>query len=250
MALEVDSYSKLEVDYSRDQPEDTLKEVFNKHDDSHNAFAQHHPPQEKRRRICGLVPRYFYIVAAVLILLIACAAVGGGVGGSLSSKKSKPSESSTASPNNSTGQGPITAAPTATTTQLISTSTTVVSSTTLRIDCPSSNNSIYNAGGALFRTDCQNNFINANTHNAVDDTTSSLRDCIDLCAAHNLANRSAIAIGKDTVCNAVCWRGALDGDGSELGRCFGFATQNSSGDFVYGKSTLCYAAAWINQNLN
>jgi hypothetical protein len=244
------AHGGLEVDTSRG-PGDSYKEA---HNDTRNndANTMDYSEPVTPKRICGITPRIFYILVAVVTLIIVGAAVGGGVGGSQASKKST-SRSSTvlagqsATSNNAT-QGPITAAPTATT-YPITTTSTVGPSTTLILDCPSSNNTLYNAEGALFRKLCSNNFLNANSQDVVNEPANSLNDCINFCAAYNLNNETAIAAGTDTVCNAVCWRATIVGDDFP-GQCFGFATQNSSGNFVLAGDTKCDSAAWINQNLS
>lgn len=252
------TYSGLEVDTSK--VPDTYKESYNNTGNIDASTADRGRPTTTKR-ICGIGPRIFYILVAVVILIIAGAAVGGGVGGSLSKKSisstSTVSAGQSAASNtvsaglsaasNNTTQGSITAAPTATA-HSITTTSTVGSSTTLILDCPSSNNTLYSAGGALFRKLCSNDFLNANSQDVVNQPTDSLNDCIDLCAGYNLDNETAIAAGRDTVCNAVCWRATIAGDDFP-GQCFGFATQNSSGNFVLAGDTRCDSAAWINQNL-
>ncbi len=244
--------SGLEADTSKDS--DTYKESYNhtRNTDVYTADAADYGRPTTTKRICGIAPRIFYILVAVGILIIAGVAVGGGVGGSLSSKKNISSTTSTVSAgqsaaSNNMTQGPITAAPTATT-HSITTTSTVASSTTLILDCPSSNNTLYNAGGALFRKFCSNNFLNANSQSVVYQHADSLNDCINLCAGYNLGNETAIAAGRVTVCNAVCWRATIAGDDFP-GQCFGFATQNSSGNFALRGDRRCDSAAWINQNL-
>lgn len=242
--------SGLEVDTSK-APGDTYKEAYN---NSHNtgAYPADSGTPTTAKRICGLVPKIFYILVAVAILIVVGAAVGGGVGGSLASKKNTSSSASTTSAGQSATstnatQGPITAAPT-TTTNPITTTSTVGSSTTLILDCPSSNNTLYSANGALFRKFCSNSLLNANSQNVVNQPVDSLDDCINLCAGYNLSNETAIAAGKNSVCNTVCWRATITGDDFP-GQCFGFTTQNSSGAFILSGDARCDSAAWINQNL-
>jgi hypothetical protein len=173
------------------------------------------------------------------MLIIVGATIGGGVGCSLSSRKSATSSNTTEEP---TAATPIARTPSITTTS------TVGPSTTLILDCPSSNNTLYSAGGALFRKLCSNDFLNAKSQDVVNQPTGSLNDCINLCAGYNLDNETAIASGRETVCNAVCRRATIAGDDFP-GQCFGFATQNSSGNFVLGGDIRCDSAPWINQDL-
>jgi hypothetical protein len=252
-ALSPTTASGLEVDNFRNQ-EDTYKEAYNNtHNETNTVEAykadQSHPIHDTpptTKRICGVAPKIFYILVAVAIVIIVAAAVGGGVGGSLAGKKSAAPAGQSSASNNST-QGPITAAPTATT-HPITTTTTIGASTTLARDCPSSNDTLYNANGALFRKMCSNSLLNANSQNVVNQPTNSLNDCINLCAGYNLSNKTAIAAGQNTVCNVVCWRATIEGDDFP-GVCFGFATQNSTGGFVPSGDTRCDSAAWINQDI-
>jgi hypothetical protein len=208
------------------------------------------PPADKKR-MCGLAPRTFYILFAVVCLVVIAAAVGGGVGGSLASKKSTstpPGSPASTTTNDNGTQGLITVAPSSTTAS-ISLTTTIGPSTTLISDCPSSNNTVYSANGALFRKICGNSFQNSNGIDAVvNQPTALLNDCINMCASYNLANKSAILAGTNKLCSAVCWRATITGDDFP-GQCFGYTTQNSSGNFLLSGDVKCNSAAWINIDL-
>jgi hypothetical protein len=227
------------------------------------------PPETSfpKRIICGLAARNFWILALIIAIIVIGAAVGGGVGGSLASKRSKTasslaSSSSTAPvQSGSTSASPATASPTSTshstgpitsTTNTPSLTTTEVPepTTTLLRDCPSSNNTLYSVdiGSVMtFRKICNLSYQNSlNTFAVVDAPTSSLDDCINLCAAYNVQNKTEIAAGESNVCNAVCWRNTFVNDDFP-GQCFGYTTQNSSNAFIVNPEAKCDSAAWINQ---
>jgi hypothetical protein len=190
--------------------------------------------------------------------------VGGGVGGSVASKSSKnasspASSSSSSSPVQSTvttapstttslSTGPITSSPTST--PALTVTQVPGPSTTLLRDCPSSNNTLYSIdiGSVMsFRKLCNLSYQNALNGSAmVNEPTTSLDDCIDLCAAYNAQNMNQIATGTDSVCNAVCWRNTFVND-EFPGQCFGYTTQNSSNAFIVNSEAICDSAAWINQ---
>ena len=98
-----------------------------------------------------------------------------------------------------------------------------------------------------FRKICNLSYQNSlNGFAVVNSPTTSLDDCVNLCAAYNVQNQTEIAAGESDVCNAVCWRNTFVND-EFPGQCFGYTTQNSSNAFVVNQETICDAAAWINQ---
>lgn len=133
----------------------------------------------------------------------------------------------------------------------LTTSTEVVGPTqTLYRDCPSSNNTIYNGAGSSlyqFRKICARSFKQPPV-NVINQAVGSLNDCIDLCAAYNISNKTEIAAGKSSPCNSVCWRNnAKDPDWP--GQCFGSTTFNSTAGFQIREEIICDSGAWINQNI-
>jgi hypothetical protein len=87
-----------------------------------------------------------------------------------------------------------------------------------------------------------NNVLNMNF---VNQPTSNLNDCINLCAAWNENN--VTQSNANQVCSAVCWRNGFTND-DYPGQCFGFGSVNaSSGVFNIETSTTCDSAAWINE---
>ncbi|TVY39382.1 hypothetical protein LSUB1_G004333 [Lachnellula subtilissima] len=216
------------------------------------------------RRLCGLAPRNFWIIAVVGTIVMIGAAVGGGVGGSLASKSNSTAESpatvaessvqplttSTASIVQSTDS----TTPSLTSTVALTTTQITGPSYTLLRDCPSSNNTLYGISlgstNMNFRKVCGKTYLNtlSSSQNAVNQKSSSLDNCINLCATYNVQNASAIASGQNNVCNAVCWRNSLANDDFP-GQCFGFTTQNSSSAFVVSDEAKCDSAAWVDQQL-
>ncbi|KAF2670640.1 hypothetical protein BT63DRAFT_243786 [Microthyrium microscopicum] len=247
------------------EPDDTYKEVQSQPNPPQEVYAyksdnvpfskshgESPTTNQPRERLCGLAPKTFYIIAAIIIVVLVAAAVGGGVGGSQASKKSTASTSNsqttTSSGSSNSIQGTITSAPSATT-HPITTTSTVGPSTTLTVDCPSSNDTIYNANGALFQKICSDAPYNAlNGLDVINEQSHTLDDCINACAGYNLVNQTAIRAGQNNVCNAVCWRATIQGDDFP-GQCFGYTTQNSTGSFKLSGDTRCNSAAWINQSL-
>jgi hypothetical protein len=225
---------------------------------------QNSPP---KRVICGLAVRTFWILLAVTVAIVVIgAAVGGGVGGSLASRNSKkassaadsaPSSASaqsagaTTSPTKaSSSAGPVTSPPASSPT--VTTTPVPGPSTTLLRDCPSSNNTLYSVdiGSVMsFRKICNLSYRNSlGETSVVDSPTTSLDDCINLCAAYNVQNMTEIAAGSSSLCNAVCWRNTFDNADEFPGQCFGYTTQNSSNAFVVESEAICDSAAWINQS--
>lgn len=123
-------------------------------------------------------------------------------------------------------------------------------------DCPSSDNIIYSYGGAtspmLFHKWCNKSCFNTQGWTAmINQDTSSLDDCIDLCAAYNLLLDQTTVIDSDSsanssVCNAVCWRWNPE-DQDWPGHCFGYMSLNVSGHWNISRDSECDSAGWINQ---
>lgn len=221
-----------------------------------------------KRILCGVSARTFWILLAVIITtIVIAAAVGGGVGRSLASRNSKNADSSASSlPLSSPAQSTTSTTPSSTTTSLSTgpitsspTNTPAITvtqlpgpTTTLLRDCPSSNNTLYsiNIGSVMtFRKVCNLSYQNTLNGSAmVNEPTTSLDDCINLCAAYNAQNKNEIATGQESVCNAVCWRNTFVDD-EFPGQCFGYTTQNSTNAFIVNKEAICDSAAWINQKL-
>ncbi len=174
---------------------------------------------------------------------------------SVPSSSSSVSSSSTSVPSSSSSESSSASSTTATSTTqkpgTLVTSTEVVSPTqTLYRDCPSSNNTVYNAFGSeayQFRKICGRSFKQPPS-NVVNQAVGSLNDCIDLCAAYNVSNKTEIAAGKSSPCNSVCWRNSAK-DPDFPGQCFGSTIFNSSVGFQTRDEVICDSGAWINQNL-
>jgi hypothetical protein len=257
-------HSDLEVAPNTDAPEVQKFAYYApepyKHDDTDThkfPYATETEEQNHARTICGLRRRTSWIALIVAIIVVA-AAVGGGVGSTLVSKSS--SSNSTTSkadaPQSEASIPSTTPTPTSVDTKPNITTTSIVgpSSTILR-DCPSSNDTLYDVTHGdtrmSFRKECDISFVNVNgIDNAFGKPVQSLNDCIDLCAAFNINNRTQIAAGTSRICNAVCWRNTFDKINDWAGgMCFGFTSQNSSGTFRYKlpAETRCDSAALINQ---
>jgi hypothetical protein len=217
-APEAQKYAYYAPDPYKDPDTDTHKVVYN----------TSNPEVPRERTICGLQRRTFWIVAIVAIIVVAAAA-GGGIGGALATKSSSKSNDA-----NDAGAGagaarqsppPETSistsiAPTPTSAQSSTTITTtsiVGPTSTIYRDCPSSNGSLYDVTlgdtKMSFRKACEISYLNSNgIDNAYGKPVKSLNECIDLCAAFNINNKTQIAAGTSRICNAVCWRNtfALD----------------------------------------
>ncbi|KAI8938334.1 hypothetical protein NX059_005985 [Plenodomus lindquistii] len=218
--------------------------------------------------ICGLKRRTFWVILGVAIVVVV-SAVGGGVGGALASHSSNKSSnvpsinpeqtlvphspSVDAVASSSATPSPTSSAASVTTTTLVGPKSTILR------DCPSSNNTIYSVttGDTImqFRKACEVSYLNANgMANSVGGVTKTMDDCINLCAAYNISNRTQIAQGKNRVCNSICWRNTFDSRNDWAGgQCFGFTTQNttSNGESVWRYNmpaeTRCDSAALMNQ---
>jgi hypothetical protein len=203
-------------------------------------------------RVCGLSRKTFVILVAVSVVIIAAAALGGGLGGGLSRYKNAAALSQQAptfsTPTSPTGTTSANASITSVTAEIGTVSGTSV---TLYRDCPSSNNSLYSVQYSSttyeFRKLCNMQFINPGVQNVdwVNQPTSNLNDCVNLCTAWNENN--VTKSNADQVCSAVCWRYGFNNDDLP-GYCFGFTLNNSStGSFDVQSDPLCDSAAWINQ---
>jgi hypothetical protein len=247
-APEAQKYAYYAPEPHRDPDVDTHKVAYE------TAVHEQYQP----RTICGLRRRIFWIVVIVVVIVVG-AVVGGGVGGALASKSA--SHNSNANDAGATQPPPpqsssIGATPTSVEPTITVTTTSIVgpSSTILR-DCPSSNGTLYDVTlgdtKMSFRKACDISFVNVNgIDNAYGKPVKSLNECIDLCAAFNINNKTQIAAGTSRICNAVCWRNTFDKINDwPGGMCFGFTSQNSSGTFRYKlpAETRCDSAALINQ---
>lgn len=222
-----------------------------------------------RRFVCSFcgVPftRTRVIILVIVLLVIVGGIVAGVVAGVVVSKNSHTRESS--SPGNalsssspgmsSSSSSQSSSASSTTPTPSTQESVTIVTSTesvsptqTLYRDCPSSNNTIYNAVGSSsyqFRKICERSFKQPPV-NVVNQAVASLNDCIDLCAAYNVNNKTEIAAGKSSPCNSVCWRNSAT-DPDFPGQCFGSTIFNSTAGFQTRDEVICDSGAWINQDI-
>lgn len=202
------------------------------------------------RRICGLPPKRFWILLCGIILIVAAAAIGGGVGATEAAKSEKSGNDTNSKSLSSSSQPTATPTSTTNTPPTLTTSTQIGPTQTLYRDCPSSNNTIFKGLGS---NDYQfRKFCNASFHWAGGDVINaragSLNECINMCAAYNINNASAIADRKSSICNGVCWRNSIK-DPDWPGQCFGSTFQNSSDSgFPMAPETICDSAAWINQH--
>ncbi|PMD40859.1 hypothetical protein L207DRAFT_512301 [Hyaloscypha variabilis F] len=212
--------------------------------------------QPAPQKLWGLAPKTFWIVFAIISIIVIGAAVGGGVG---ASQLHKSSTKSTANTDSSTSSAPPTSA-TSNLTPSLTTTPVIGPSATLLRDCPSSNNTLLTvspnpSNPQTFRKLCSTDFLKAasvpSTENVVNTQTTSLNDCIGLCAAYNEANKTSINDGAGYVCNAVCWRNGFVNDDFP-GNCFGFTTANSTDSlgtqaFDTTADGECDGAGWIDQ---
>ncbi|KAK5989464.1 hypothetical protein PT974_10986 [Cladobotryum mycophilum] len=204
-------YSNLEV-----VPDQSLPEVAPSAEKIHYEIRNHSQeaykfasPAKPPPRICGLPYRRFWLLVCGAVLVIAAAVVGGVVGGTQAAKskggdEAKGANNSSSSSSSSSSTTPTTTTATATSVTL-STTTEIGPSQTLYRDCPSSNNTIYNALGSTnyqFRKIC-NAAFHWSGPNVVNQRTASLNDCINLCVAFNVKNQTEIAAGESNICNGV-----------------------------------------------
>lgn len=211
----------------------------------------------KKPRVCGLKRTTFWILVAAAIVIITAGALGGGLGGGLSrgrettTSSQKPSEQSPpASSTSSTGDAVRnTASATATISAVVGTISGTAA--TLYRDCPSSNDTMYNveynSTTYQFRKLCNMQAVIHGDHATyVNQATSTLNDCINLCAAYNENNVTNASGNK--VCSSVCWRNGFVND-DWPGQCFGYAGNNDSysGGFNLQVDVTCDSAVWINE---
>jgi hypothetical protein len=275
-------HSTLEVAPNLDLPEPAqyayyAPEVWQNPDNDTNKFSyvdENHEKQSEPPRICGLRRRTFWIALGV-VMIVVVAAVGGGVGGALASKSSRNANASasqsepasaTSTLTSSTpstqpsASSPITSAPTSTPTiassaSNITTTEVVGGSKTLLRDCPSSNGTLYDVTHGdtkmSYRKECETSVVAIKGSAAFGGTVvESLNECIDLCAAFNINNKTPITAGSDTICNTVCWRNTFEKvNDMPGGMCFGFTSENSTGSVRYTRptETRCDSAILINQ---
>lgn len=257
---------KYFVDSSYEPKEnDALQETYLDKHEPHGQVFNQSQRQPKKKRMCGMPIKIFWIVVAIAVVVVVAAGVGGGVGGSLSSKHIKEIAAAQSSGVPTSTSASITSSPAATTSApsttststgtptttevVVSTSTTQSPDYTLLVDCPSSNWTVYTPPGTsqMFRKICQNALLNDNGIDAVvNQPTTNLDSCIQLCAAYNVQNASQIDSGASDICNAVCWRDTIEND-DWPGQCFGYSTRNSTNNFILTDDTRCAGAALINQ---
>ena len=82
------------------------------------------------------------------------------------------------------------------------------------------------------------------TCHVVNQRTTSLDDCIDLCASYNVQDETQIKSGSKLKCNTVCWR---NGNNAYPGECYGYTTtQNTSDVSVAIANLICDTGTWLN----
>lgn len=233
-------------------------------DPDNDAYKYPYKPETQeveRKTVCGLRRKTFWILVVVALLVVG-GAVGGGVGGALASASSRkgsgantanasqPESSLSSATTSATGSASLSlttsvassslaSTPTSGETKTSITATTIVGPTsTIVRDCPSSNDTLYDVTMGdtkmSFRKECGISIMSAFTNkNAVFKVVSSLDECIDLCAAYNINNKTRIAAGTDKLCNTVCWRNTFDKINDwPGGQCFGFTSQNTTSDTI------------------
>lgn len=122
---------------------------------------------------------------------------------------------------------------------------------TLYRDCPAANDTHYsvqlNSTTYEFRKLCNMQAVNINSITAyVNQPTTTLNDCINLCAAWNENNVTKST--QDQICSSVCWRNGFIND-DHPGQCFGYMANNASspGGFNLQADATCDSGIWINQ---
>jgi len=268
-------YSDLEYN-SRKDLSSTAPETYS---------GQHDGPASGKRLIWGFAAKTFWILVGVIVILVIAAAVGGGVGGSLASRKSTTSaaadsssttaasgESTQSTSGSSTSHSATSSTspssisqqtsqsgssssttpikPSTTSGSALTTTEVVGPSATLLRDCPSSNNTVFttnNGQSMSWQKICGLSYPNLSQDDSVNQKTTSLDDCIVLCAEYNTQNQADIENGVATVCNAVCWRNGFVNDGFP-GQCFGYSAQKSGTTFSVQTEAICDSAAWVDQS--
>lgn len=201
------------------------------------------PPKS---RVCGLSRRIFWICIVVAAAIVVAVALGVGLGLGLSKERSSANVSPQQMPTLSTSSTASSNANLVFTAQV---GTVNGTSATLYRDCPSTNNSLYSVQYSSttyeFRKLCNiRSPIHVQGNNWVSQPTSSLNDCINLCAAWNQNNVTNSDAGN--VCSTVCWRHGFIND-DWPGQCFGFTTTNTSSGSDNIPDDICDSAIWINQ---
>lgn len=208
------------------------------------------PSRKKDDRLCGLQRSSFFLFATLTTVLVVSAAVGGGVGSRLSRKGAKPSSS----PANTVVLGPtvtviqqdtatISAASSSSNAPRItlapSESYSVISSPTLTLsrDCPGSNGTTVVTNDVPpqpFIKHCS--WLYKTTPFVLfGEVTSTLDDCIELCAAYTLLNGTSN-------CSWAAWRTDVT---LELpGYCFGYnnSIEAGTGEPASGPDGSCDSA--------
>jgi hypothetical protein len=221
---------------------------------------------KKTRRICGARPRIFWVLFAAISTIIISVGVGSFVGITLSRQnyntqndnaplRQNPSTISTSqlpSESSSVLAAEKSVSPTSTLNPpSVTTSRIPGASVTLLSDCPSANDTIYNVTHGdttlYFRKLCNTLYPNAPGEkiNVVKQETSSLNDCIELCATYDILQEENVKAKNVDRCSAVCWRNSSDKEIPSV--CFGYQIQNSTSGFVTEEDTVCDSAAWINE---
>lgn len=212
-------------------------------------------PVNPRRKCCGVVLTRTKIALLVIGLLLIIGGIAGGVAGGLlsrnhsSSPPASPSQPATTEASSAPHSDVESSTKTTQESVTITTSTEIGPTQTLYRDCPSSNNTVYNAIGSAayqFRKICGASYKQPRA-NVVNQAAASLNDCIDLCIAFNINNKTEIASGRSSPCNSVCWRNNVR-DPDWPGQCFGSTTINSTAGFQYNDEDVCDSGAWINQS--
>ncbi|KAK6430766.1 hypothetical protein LTR95_013073 [Oleoguttula sp. CCFEE 5521] len=175
--------------------------------DTHGGKVEKHPepvdsktdpqPGRNAHRICGFSSSGFWVALAIVAALLVGAAVGAGVGVGVRSRQ--PSQSATPRPSSRRAHPLSQQRP-----------QVPEGTSTLLRDCPSSNNTLYSYPSPdvpmVFRKFCEKAMYAIAGTFEINQRTSSLDECIGLCAEYNVQNKAEIAKSQSPICNAVCWR--------------------------------------------
>nr|OQO27205.1 hypothetical protein B0A51_05089 [Rachicladosporium sp. CCFEE 5018] len=247
--------------------------------DTHGGNVEKHPapvgfktdpqPSQKPHRICGLSLGAFWVALAVVAALIVGAGVGAGVGVSVRSRPTSQSAATSIATSSASIQSTTATSPPAFTTGSTTPDASVTTSTpsltttqvpegtsTLLRDCPSSNNTLYAYPSPdapmVFRKFCEKAMFAIAGTFEINQRTSSLDECIGLCAEYNVQNKAQIAKSQSPICNAVCWRNVTRPTTSPGSVLVSWQTTNSSdGNFAFGAGNPinCDSGTLINQQL-
>lgn len=234
-------------------------EAYNRTSVLHDSNTRQVEQQPTRQAvICGIPRKKFCLLALIAVALIIIAAVVGGVVGATQGSKAKtpPPPSQTTDPSQATKassstspSGSLTSATRTTLSSAAKTSTEISPTQTLYRDCPSSNDTIYDALSSptfQFRKTCSGAYKWVKQA-VVNKPAASLNDCVDLCASHNKNSAADINTGNASLCNAVCWRNSIH-DPDWPGQCFGGTIVNTTDNQLpITDEVICDSAAWINQ---